>query len=735
MFKLNSPFSPAGDQPQAIDKLVAGLSVGRRHQVLLGVTGSGKTFSMANVIAKVNRPTLVISHNKTLAGQLYQEYRDFFPRNAVSYFVSYYDYYQPEAYIPRTDTYIEKETEVNDLIDKLRLAATTNLMTRKDVIVVASVSCIYNLGEPAEYEKNLVKINLGQALTRRQLIEGLVNLQYERKEMEFSRGSFRIRGDTVDIWPAYEDKAVRVRLVGDRVNRMEWIEPVSGEKIQNSEFRIQNLVIYPAKHYITDPSKYKTVFEEIRRDLRERVRELGENGRLIEAHRLEQKTSYDLEMIQEVGYVNGIENYSRYFDGRIPGEPPHTLLDYFKKCSADFLTIIDESHMSVPQIKGMYHGDQSRKQVLIDYGFRLPAAIDNRPLKLEEFLERTGQIVYTSATPDEWEINMAGGKWRVAGGTKQETGKATSHQPPATSYIVEQLIRPTGLVDPEIEVRPVENQVPDLVVEIMKRKARGERVLVTTLTKRTAEDLAEYLSDKKHISDIIFQISDFRFKNYHRTSRTAGSKSEILNLNSEMPSVTYLHSDIHTLDRQDILDKLRSGETDVLVGINLLREGLDLPEVSLVAILDADQEGFLRSKTSLIQTMGRAARHAEGKVILYAHRVTKSMKAAIEEVSRRRQIQVAYNLKYNIMPKTIVKPIRKKLVEREEEYPKSSSLPETLSKKYGAESLEKLDTKSLTGPDRKILIRHLRKLMLAAADKLDFETAAELRDKINGLIG
>jgi len=669
VFKLVSPFKPTGDQPQAIEKLVRGLEEGRRHQVLLGVTGSGKTFTMANVIAKVNRPTLVISHNKTLAGQLYQEYRDFFPENAVSYFVSYYDYYQPEAYIPRTDTYIEKETEVNDLIDKLRLRATTNLMTRKDVIVVASVSCIYNLGEPAEYQKNLVMLEPGKVVGRRELAEQLLNLQYQRKETEFVRGSFRIRGDAFDIWPAYEDKAVRVRLEGERIGKMEWIDPVSGEK----EEGLNSYVVYPAKHYITDPGKYKAVFAEIRRDLRKRIEELKGAGRMIEAHRLEQKTSYDLEMIQEVGYVNGIENYSRYFDGRTPGEPPHTLLDYFKKCSGDFLTIIDESHMSVPQIKGMYRGDQSRKQVLIDYGFRLPAAIDNRPLKLEEFLDRTGQIIYTSATPDEWEIEQATNNKRQA----------------TSSGVVEQLIRPTGLVDPEIEVRQSETQVPDLVAEIMKRKARGERVLVTTLTKRTAEDLAEYLQDKKM-------------------------------------TVTYLHADIHTLDRQDVLDKLRSGEVDVLVGINLLREGLDLPEVSLVAILDADQEGFLRSKTSLIQTMGRAARHAEGKVILYAQRITGSMKEAMSEVNRRRQVQIGYNLKHNIMPKTIIKPIRKKLVEREEK--------STLIKRYGVDSFEKLDIKSLTGPDRKILIRHLRKQMLAAADKLDFESAAILRDKINSLM-
>ncbi len=682
--------------------------------MLLGVTGSGKTFTMANVIAKVNRPTLVISHNKTLAGQLYQEYRDFFPENAVSYFVSYYDYYQPEAYIVRTDTYIEKETEVNDLIDKLRLAATTNLMTRKDVIVVASVSCIYNLGEPAEYEKNLVKLETGKVIGRRELSEQLLNLQYERKETEFTRGSFRIRGDAFDIWPAYEDKAMRIRLEEDKVEKIEWIEPMSGQATSDKR-QATALVIYPAKHYITDPSKYKAVFEEIRSDLRQRVAQLKSQGRLIEAHRLEQKTNYDLEMIQEVGYVNGIENYSRYFDGRSPGQPPHTLLDYFKKCSGDFLTIIDESHMSVPQIKGMYRGDRSRKQVLIDYGFRLPAAIDNRPLKLEEFLERTGQIVYTSATPDEWEIKRAEDSARKF---KVQSSKFK------VSGVVEQLIRPTGLVDPEIEVRPAEGQIPDLVIEILKRKQKGERVLITTLTKRTAEDLTEYLNDRSKIEVILNKyFSENMTRSCHKLSNLDG-----------LPVVLYLHADVQTLDRQDILDKLRGGEVNVLVGINLLREGLDLPEVSLVAILDADQEGFLRSKTSLIQTMGRAARHAEGKVILYAQRMTRSMTEAINEVNRRRQVQIGYNLKHNIMPKTIVKPIRKKLVEREEEYIKSSSLPETISKRYGVESLAKLDMKSLTGPDRKILIRHLRKQMLAAADKLDFESATVLRDKINSLM-
>ena len=684
--------------------------------MLLGVTGSGKTFTMANVIAKVNRPTLVISHNKTLAGQLYQEYRDFFPENAVSYFVSYYDYYQPEAYIPRTDTYIEKETAVNDLIDKLRLQATTNLMTRKDVIVVASVSCIYNLGEPAEYEKNLVKLEPGKVIERRELGKQLLNLQYERKETEFVRGSFRIRGDVIDIWPAYEDRAVRVRLEGEAVAKMEWIEPMSGEKAEGQRPKDEGLnsyVVYPAKHYITDPSKYKSVFEEIRRDLGNRVRELRVGGRLIEAHRLEQKTIYDLEMIQEVGYVNGIENYSRYFDGRSPGEPPHTLLDYFKKCNPDFLTIIDESHMSVPQIKGMYHGDQSRKQVLIDYGFRLPAAIDNRPLKLEEFLENTNQIIYTSATQDEWEI-------RQSVNSKQRTvnsHNSSVHDSLFTIYgVVEQLIRPTGLVDPEIEVRPVEKQIPDLVIEILKRKKLRQRVLVTTLTKRTAEDLTEYLNDRKKIEIIL---------NRYITEKDTRSRS-LLSNPAQLPVVSYLHADIHTLDRQDVLDKLRGGEVDVLVGINLLREGLDLPEVSLVAILDADQEGFLRSKTSLIQTMGRAARHAEGKVILYAHQITRSMKEAMGEVNRRRQVQIAYNLKHNIMPKTIIKPIRKKLVEREEK--------STLIKRYGVDSFEKLDIESLTGPDRKILIRHLRKQMLAAADKLDFEAAAILRDRINELM-
>lgn len=670
-FNLKAPFQPAGDQSQAIEKLVQGVKAGRKHQVLLGVTGSGKTFTVSNVIAKIGKPTLIISHNKTLAAQLYQEYRDFFPENAVGYFVSYYDYYQPEAYIPQTDTYIEKETQVNQLIDKLRLSATTNLLTRHDVIIVASVSCIYNLGSPVEYERRALTITPGSEIPRQILFGNLSDLQYNRSDTRFERGTFRVRGELVDVWPASEDRGLRMTLIGNTVDKITWIDPVAGTPLAPHPLPLTTATIYPAKHYLTDSLKYQRIFDHIRGDLTSRVKELEADGKILQAHRLSQRVNYDLEMLAEVGYVNGVENYSRYFDGRNPSDPPHTLLDYFKMCDKEFLVIIDESHISIPQIRGMYAGDRARKQTLIDYGFRLPAAIDNRPLKWPEFLDRTSQIIYTSATPDEWEIGMAG-----AGG------------------VIEQLIRPTGLIDPEIEVRPQVGQVPDLTLEILKRQARRERVLVTTLTKKTAEDLSEYLSDNS-------------------------------------PRVTYLHSDIPTLDRQDILDQLRRGEVDVLIGINLLREGLDLPEVSLVAILDADQEGFLRSKTSLIQTMGRAARHAEGRVILYAQHVTGSMQAAISEVNRRRQIQIAYNLKHNIMPKTIVKPIRDKIIDRPLEEIPGVDLPGEIASRYQVDALDRLELASLTPPDRKILIRHLNKQMLAAADRLDFEQAAQIRDKVN----
>lgn len=685
MFKLHSSYQPAGTQPQAIDRLSELIAGGNRHQTLLGVTGSGKTFVTASVIAKLNKPTLVIAHNKTLAAQLYQEYRDFFPENAVSYFVSYYDYYQPEAYIPQTDTYIEKETDINEMIDKLRLKATANLVSRRDVIVVSSVSCIYNLGEPQEYLKRVLKLSLNQKISIRELSEKLVDLMYSRSQMELARSNFRIRGNCLDIWPAYEDNVLRITLAQEKILEFIWVDPISSQPVNllnlSNLSSLPSVAIFPAKHYIADSKDIQPVFSQIRNDLHLRVKQLEAGGRELEAKRLIQKVEYDLAMIQELGYVNGIENYSRYFDQRNPGDPPFTLLDYFKQCDPDFLTVVDESHITLPQIKGMFKGDQSRKQTLIDFGFRLPAAMDNRPLQYDEFLARVNQTIYTSATPGEWELEKS-----------KDNG------------IVELLVRPTGLIDPEIEIRNAQNQVSDLVIEILKRKAKNERVLVTTLTKKTAEALAEYLVDEKKINP----------------------SGKILDL----PKVAYLHSDVKTLDRQDTLDKLRRGEVDVIVGINLLREGLDLPEVSLVAILDADQEGFLRSKTSLIQTMGRAARHIDGKVILYAYKITDSMKEAIAESERRRKVQIEYNLKHNIFPKGINKPIREKLVDRSQESVADIDLPKGISNRYGIKKLADLDIDSLSPQDRQTMVKHLRKQMLSAADDLNFEKAAEIRDRI-----
>lgn len=662
-FTLVSGFQPTGDQPQAISQLVNGLQKGTPEQILLGVTGSGKTYTMAQVIEKMQRPTLIISHNKTLAAQLYQEFRDFFPENAVSYFVSYYDYYQPEAYIPQTNTYIEKETQINEEIDKLRLAATTNLLTRKDTIVVASVSCIYNIGSPKEYGHFVLELQPGVAVTRESIMERLVDLQYERNDFGFHRGSFRVRGETIDLFPAYEDTVLRI-VMGDRgVISIDRRDPLTGKKLES----LPGIVVYPAKHYMTDPKKYKPVFAQIKKDLDNRVKEFKKAGKFIEAQRIAERVNYDLEMIQEVGFVNGIENYSRYFDGRKPGDPPYSLLDYYKEAAGnDWLLMVDESHMTIPQIRGMYQGDRSRKQTLIDYGFRLPAAIDNRPLRFEEFERRIPQTIYVSATPDQWETDRV-----MASGGK--------------GAIVEQLIRPTGLVDPEIEVRKSEGQIADLICEIEMRVTRHERVLVTTLTKRMAEDLSKYIGDR-------------------------GIK------------VQYLHADVLTLERSDILSDLRLGTYDVIVGINLLREGLDLPEVSLVAVLDADKEGFLRSRTSLIQTMGRAARHLNGRVILYADTMTKSMKAAIDEVGRRRTVQIAYNKKHNITPLSISKPIRERLVHKEEEtiVNELADLPEEA-------------VNAMTPLDKKKKIGTLTKLMRKASKDLDFETAARYRDIIAGL--
>lgn len=662
-FKLTSSFQPTGDQPSAIASLVKGFEQGTPEQVLLGVTGSGKTYTMANVIAALQRPTLIISHNKTLAAQLYQEFRDFFPENAVSYFVSYYDYYQPEAYIPQSNTYIEKETQINEEIDKLRLAATTNLLTRNDTIVVASVSCIYNIGSPKEFGHFVLELKPGVSITRTSIMERLVDLQYERNDFGFHRGAFRVRGETIDIYPAYEDTVLRITMGEQGVISLDRRDPLTGKKLEV----LPALVVYPAKHYMTDPKSYASVFTQIRRDLDERVKFFKKAGKHIEAQRIQERVTYDLEMIQEAGFVNGIENYSRYFDGRKPGEPPFSLLDYFDEASGkNWLLMVDESHMTLPQIRGMYQGDRSRKQTLIDYGFRLPAAIDNRPLRFEEFLRRTPQTLYVSATPDEW-----------------ETSRVTANSGQAS--IVEQLIRPTGLVDPIIEVRPSQGQIADLMSEITLRVAKHERVLVTTLTKRMAEDLATFLEEH-------------------------GVK------------VHYLHADVQTLERSDILADLRGGTYDVVVGINLLREGLDLPEVSLVAVLDADKEGFLRSRTSLVQTMGRAARHLNGKVILYADVMTKSMDAAIGEVTRRRVIQLNYNKSHNITPLSISKPIRDRVVKKEVE----EIIVET-----DAISAEKLE--AMTPRDRKLKIATLTKLMRKASRDLDFETAARYRDLITTL--
>ncbi len=656
-FDLKATYKPTGDQPLAIEKLVDGLSNNYQHQTLLGVTGSGKTFTVANVIQKIQKPTLVISHNKTLAAQLYQEFREFFPNNAVCYFVSYYDYYQPEAYLPATDTYIEKETEVNEEIDRLRLAATTALSTRNDVIVVASVSAIYNLGSPEEYKNARVDLKVGQAWSRLDLLTNFARLQYERNDTDFARGTYRVRGENVEIIPAYENNGLRLAFSNDTIRKIETIHPVTGKIIKSHEA----YALYPAKHYVTADPTNENVISSIKDELKAQLKFLESKGKVLEAHRLKQRTNYDLEMIKTLGYCKGIENYSRYFDGRKPGEAPFSLIEHFPK---DYLLVIDESHMTIPQIQGMYNGDHARKTMLVDFGFRLPSAFDNRPLKFEEFARRINQAIYTSATPAQYEISIS-------------------------NQVVEQLIRPTGLIDPQISVRKTEGQIEDLITEIEKRVQKHQRVLVTTLTKRMAEELSKYLEEKKI-------------------------------------RVTYLHSEIETLDRTDILDDLRLGNYDVLVGINLLREGLDLPEVTLVAILDADKEGFLRSETSLIQTMGRAARHVDGSVILYADTVTKSMDRAIKEVTRRRKIQMDYNAKHNIKPRSIEKPIRGKLVERQKEEDKKLIYRDTVI----ASVMERAKEGSILPEDKTKLIKFLNREMKSAARVLDFEKAAYLRDQI-----
>jgi len=671
-FKLESKYKAIPDQKKAIDSLSRQVLRGEKYQTLLGVTGSGKTFAMAGVIEKIQRPTLIISHNKTLAAQLYQELRDFFPKNAVSYFVSYYDYYQPEAYIPSTDTYIEKDSDINETIDKLRLAATANLLTRSDTIVVASVSCIYNIGSPREYGHFVLEFREGMKIGREQIIDRIVDLQYERSDFGFNRGTFRVRGNAIDIYPAYLDTGVHIEFGEEKIEKVELINPITGSKAEKKDgFDPSSFVLYPAKHFMTDPTAHTDAFDAIKSDLGLRVAQLKKEGKILEAHRIAQKVTYDLEMIKEVGYVKGIENYSRYFDGRQPGDAPFSLLDYFNEPYKDkWLLLVDESHMTFPQIRGMFNGDFARKQTLIDYGFRLPSALDNRPLKFEEFMRRVPNFIASSATPNEWEVSMSKGKK------------------------VELLVRPTGIPDPLVEIRPVKNQVADVIGEIKKTVAKKQRTLVTTLTKRTAEDLTTYLNEQ-------------------------GLK------------VQYLHSDVATLDRTDILDDLRGGKYDVLVGINLLREGLDLPEVSLVAILDADKEGFLRSDVTLIQTMGRAARHVEGRVVMYADHVTGSMERALSEVKRRRKYQLAYNKKHNITPVSVSKPIREKLIDREE----GERAPWIFgSKEPIYDSLPHLEVDSMTPMEKKRLIKNLTTEMRLAAQDLNFELAAEIRDKVRLLL-
>ena len=685
IFKIQSAYNPTGDQPVAINQLIKNIKLKNKYQVLLGITGSGKTFTMANVIAKTNKPALIISHNKTLAAQLYQEFRDYFPENAVNYFVSYYDYYQPEAYIPKTDTYIEKETEINEEIDKLRLSATTNILTRHDVITVASVSCIYNLGSPKEYGNIVLELRTGMKLTRDSILRRLVDLQYSKSNFVFKRGTFRVRGETIDIYHAYLDTGIRIVFDGNIITDISQIDVLNSNVLN----KIQICTIYPAKHYMVDNSDKTEIFNQIRKDLEDRVLELKKNNKEFEAHRLIQRVNFDLEMITEIGYVNGIENYSRYFDRRKSGDAPYTLIDYYWYAyKNDWLLFIDESHITIPQIRGMYNGDRSRKTVLIDYGFRLPAALDNRPLTFLEFQKRNPQTIFVSATPDEWELKLI-----------KQTGTLDN-------CLVEQLIRPTGIIDPEIIVRPITGQINDLIKEIIIRKAKRERVLVTTLTKKTAEDLSEYLNNKEYLQNKDLNITDI----------------------NDLPKVHYLHSDILTLERSDILENLRNGEYDVLIGINLLREGLDLPEVSLVAILDADKEGFLRSRTSLIQTMGRAARHIDGKVIMYADKITSSMSQAIAEIDRRRKIQLDYNRKYGIIPQKIDKPIRERLIIS------SASEKETLilvdDKRNYYKKLLSFDLESLTPMDKKRIIGKLEKEMVRASSDLNFELAAELRDRV-----
>jgi excinuclease ABC subunit B len=655
-FCLQAPFTPTGDQPTAIAQLVSSIQSGNRYQTLLGATGTGKTFTVAAVIEKVGKPTLVLAHNKTLAAQLCNELREFFPKNAVEYFVSYYDYYQPEAYIPVTDTYIEKTASINDEIDMLRHSATRSLFERRDVIVVASISCIYGLGIPAEYLKAAIPLKIGMEVNQREVLRDLASVQYSRNDVEMGRGRFRVRGDVLEIGPAYEDRIIRVEFFGDEIDAIRYVDPVTGEIINS----LEAINIYPARHFVTPEERLEIACDDIAFELKQRKAELETGGKLLEAQRIDQRTRYDLEMLREVGYCNGVENYSRHLAGRQAGEPPECLIDYFPK---DWLLVIDESHVTVPQIRGMYNGDQARKKVLIEHGFRLPSAADNRPLKSDEFWEKVNQCIFVSATPGNWELEVS------------------------ENHIVEQVIRPTGVIDPEISVRPTEGQIDDLLGEIKDRVDRHERTLITTLTKRMAEDLTEYLQDHSI-------------------------------------RVRYLHSEINSIERIEIIQELRNGNFDVLVGVNLLREGLDLPEVSLVAILDADKEGFLRAERSLIQTIGRAARHVKGQAILYADNLTDSMIKAIEETDRRRGIQMAHNKMYGITPQPIVKKSSNAILSFLE-----------VSRRLNATELKVVDEHINEIPLEEIpdLITKLEAQMKDAAKKLEFEEAAKLRDRIKHL--
>jgi excinuclease ABC subunit B len=657
-FQLVSEFQPTGDQPRAIEELVEGICKGHHHQTLLGATGTGKTFTVAHVVQELQRPTLVLAHNKTLAAQLYAEFKDFFPRNAVEYFVSYYDYYQPEAYVPRYDLHIEKQTDINEHIDRLRLAATAALMSRRDVLIVASVSCIYGIGDPQAWAKSQVELRVGEITLRRELIlRKLVQIQYTRNDMDFHRGTFRVRGDTLEIFPAYAETAYRVAMFGDEIERITEFDPLTGEVLGD----FPEVVIFPAKQFVSDEEKTRQALHDIEKELEEQIAYFRREDKLVEAQRIEQRTRYDIEMMREVGYTSGIENYSRHLDQRPPGSPPHTLIDYFPD---DYLLVIDESHMTIPQVRGMYNGDRSRKEVLVEYGFRLPSAMDNRPLTFDEFQERMGQTMYTTATPGPYERQIS-------------------------QAVVQQIIRPTGVLDPVTSVRPVEGQIDDLLQEVAQRVKNGQRALITTLTQRMSEELAGYLNEM-------------------------GIKAH------------YLHAEIETLERVEILRDLRLGVYDVVVGINLLREGIDLPEVSLVAILDADKEGFLRSESALIQIIGRAARHIEGQVILYANTMTDSMRRAIEETERRRAIQQAHNEEHGIVPASIIKQVRD-LTDRVRAMVADDSLP--------AADGEALDLSQVSMSELHKMIKELEKEMKAAATALEFEKAAALRDQIFELRG